>query len=528
MRKQTKLVAVMSAAALLAIGASMTSFAATRGWVEENGVWMYLDSDGDAVTEEWKKSGTQYFWLDENGEMATDALIEDEDDRYYVDANGARVLNQWRQVDNEDGWTTQDDDEEPEQVWYYFGTNGKAFKDAKKTINGKTYFFDEDGEMFYGWYDHAKDGKSYYLGEDNEGWAYTGWQWLELQEDIVDDYDDDEYWFHFKTNGEMRVGKATEDKRQYINGAYYGFDENGVMVDGWRPAPDKATDKATAARATENKFYTEDMGNQPKGWVFTYTYEDWDDQVDDEEWFYLDSKGKPFNVGGYYKNNNKSTAKAIKYKEGDVVDKHYSSDDRYNEIAAKYIKKETYLFGNDGVMLSGVIKILNGTVASDDDYSGKGAPRDGGSSGELKPGIYYFNKNDGSNKGQMETGKISINYDGETYHYNFKKGDGRAYVNAIVDGCLYDADGVRLDADESKEVIDLASENFGDKIVDKNGDTIIDLSTWAGPAEVVVSSSGKVKKSGTVTIDGEKITVAGKDSAGVQYPDYIVSERESK
>ena len=34
MKKQTKLVAVLSTASLLAIGASMTSFAAT-GWVEE-------------------------------------------------------------------------------------------------------------------------------------------------------------------------------------------------------------------------------------------------------------------------------------------------------------------------------------------------------------------------------------------------------------------------------------------------------------------------------------------------------------
>lgn len=36
MRKQTKLVAVLSTAALLAIGASMTSFAAA-GWAEEDG-----------------------------------------------------------------------------------------------------------------------------------------------------------------------------------------------------------------------------------------------------------------------------------------------------------------------------------------------------------------------------------------------------------------------------------------------------------------------------------------------------------
>ena len=36
MRKQTKVVAVASAAALLAIGGAMTSFAA-QGWVEEDG-----------------------------------------------------------------------------------------------------------------------------------------------------------------------------------------------------------------------------------------------------------------------------------------------------------------------------------------------------------------------------------------------------------------------------------------------------------------------------------------------------------
>ncbi len=46
MRKQTKVVAVASAAALLAIGASMTSFAAT-GWQEEDGVWYYYDNDGN-------------------------------------------------------------------------------------------------------------------------------------------------------------------------------------------------------------------------------------------------------------------------------------------------------------------------------------------------------------------------------------------------------------------------------------------------------------------------------------------------
>ena len=51
MRKQTKLVAVLSATALLAIGASMTSFAATAHWEQEGEDWVYLDKDGDKVTD---------------------------------------------------------------------------------------------------------------------------------------------------------------------------------------------------------------------------------------------------------------------------------------------------------------------------------------------------------------------------------------------------------------------------------------------------------------------------------------------
>ena len=68
MKKQTKLVAVLSTAALLAIGASMTSFAAT-GWAEEDGTWVYYDRNGDKVTDKWAKSGNNWYYLDSNGEM---------------------------------------------------------------------------------------------------------------------------------------------------------------------------------------------------------------------------------------------------------------------------------------------------------------------------------------------------------------------------------------------------------------------------------------------------------------------------
>ena len=99
MRKQTKLVAVLSAAALFAIGASMTSFAAARGWAQEDDTWVYLNSSGERVTEEWKRSGNNYYWLDENGEMAKNQIVEHNDNYYYVNEDGVRLASQWVSVE---------------------------------------------------------------------------------------------------------------------------------------------------------------------------------------------------------------------------------------------------------------------------------------------------------------------------------------------------------------------------------------------------------------------------------------------
>ena len=154
MRKQTKIVAVASAAALLAIGASMTSFAA-YGWVEEDGTWYFYDHDGNRVEDEWKKSGDNWYWLssEEGGAMAVDTLVDDDGDIYYVDANGVMARNTWIKVINEE----QDDDSDPaEYNYYYMQSNGKAYRAPEtgntkfRTIDGKRYAFDDDGKMLYG------------------------------------------------------------------------------------------------------------------------------------------------------------------------------------------------------------------------------------------------------------------------------------------------------------------------------------------------------------------------------------------
>ena len=98
MRKQTKLVAVLSATALLAMGASMTSFAA--GWQKDDaGVWHYYDSDDEMVTGEWKKDGGKWFYLDDDGNMLTDSW---EDDDYYVAEDGHMLTNEWKKTVSDD------------------------------------------------------------------------------------------------------------------------------------------------------------------------------------------------------------------------------------------------------------------------------------------------------------------------------------------------------------------------------------------------------------------------------------------
>ena len=155
MRKQTKLVAVLSAAALLALGASMTSFAA--GWEkDEDGIWHYYDSD-----------------------------VEDDED---------------------------DDPEDGGEHWYYFGSKGKKVVDDDKKINGKTYFFNEDGEMQYGWHESDNGEEAYYLGEEDEGWrAESQWLWLEksgLNEDDLDDDEDLEVVLRCCTSGSITIPES--------------------------------------------------------------------------------------------------------------------------------------------------------------------------------------------------------------------------------------------------------------------------------------------------------------------------------
>ena len=504
MRKQTKLVAALSATALLAVGASMTSFA--KGWTEiGDGEYVYLDSDGERVTSEWRRSGADYFFLDENGEVAKSRLITpndgDTDAYYYVNSVGARLKGEWARVINEENDTVND--QEPEMFWYYLGSNGKALRndedgdaDFKKySINyagaNRTFFFDTEGRMVTGWIEYTEkngDVNLYYCDPDDPagGYAVTGWKQLEVPDDWGEDgkeYDVVE-WFYFDGGKAKKADEVGKPKVWYKDGWYYSFDKNGVMLDDWYTshiATSNTTENmAGIATPTDAEAFTSYSGTkQGSGWIYT-------DKNDDGEYkyYYLVT----------YKDSNSDN------KTRNVAFNSFANND---QMRAKSINGKVYLFDKKGAMKDGVVDLTGVGEAQSGTPDGNWG---GATCKKLDPGTYYFNNGSTGVKGQMMTGKQSVVDDGETYHYYFDKNTGAAVTNAVIDGYLYGKDGKRVDADNgnANEIVTIPEDV---EIRKGSSNTVTD--TIPAGSEVIVTSNGKVKtsESGYTKVDGEQYKV---------------------
>ena len=400
MRKQTKLVAVLSAAALLAMGASMTSFAA--GWEKDDaGVWHYYDSDDEMVQASGKKDGGKWFYLDDDGNMLTDSWVDDD---YYVAEDGHMLTNEWKKTVSDDD---QDDPDEDGESWYYFGSKGKKTTSDDKKINGKTYFFDEDGKMQYGWYADSNN-NVYYLGEEDDGArTNSSWLWLAAPDsedddekdaaDAVshdsqndDDPCDEEGWYWFGSDGKM----YKDAKQKKINGKYYYFNNHGQMLYEWIngvkanvASNAKLDSDSIEATASEVRY----MNVVEEGWRADGWYQiDGADALkagDDTDWYYFkDGKAKKADDGE--KNNTDLTDDGAKVytKKIKINGKNFC----FNEIGQmqtglQMIDEKFYYFDNDGYMKTG--KIAN-VEEEDDNYT------------------YYFETKNGKN-GQGYTGEKS-------------------------------------------------------------------------------------------------------------------------
>ena len=283
MKKQKLAVCVLSAALMIG-AATLTSYAA-EGWQQSGNSWIYVDNNGNKVTNTWKK-GADNLWryLDSQGNIASNCWVDDE---YFVESTGIMATDKWLKLPkrnpawNETSATT---------VWYYFSTSGKMVSDGWSKIGGKYYYFDVHGAMQTGWVDMGNSsGFANYRYYQSNGQVQTGWLSTTPPED--DDYNldlgSDVQWYYFSSNGEPKVGPKISDASTSnlvrINNITYLFNEKGNPVYGLRRlevgtsgqyacyffGADKATSSVVKGKGnvvegdgTTGQFYFADSGNK--------------------------------------------------------------------------------------------------------------------------------------------------------------------------------------------------------------------------------------------------------------------------
>ena len=517
MRKQTKIAAVVSAAALLALGASLTSFAASKGtWMMVDGEWYCYDKNGDAYENTFCTSNGKDYYVGDDGQLVRSAWVEDDGDYYFVNSAGQKITNDWR-------LTAPYDDDSAEEQWYYFKSNGKRAEDEKITYKGKTYFFDSEGEMLTGWVQKSGDGwdeasSAEIKGENTETY-YCDETGARLENTWVYDYapdvdqddvgsDDEEHWYYLKSNGKAATGKKTN-----VKGQTYFFNNQGEMLYGWVAKTgsngyeqvwndDDDTDGTydTVLKdidADEIHFCgDEDDGHMKKGkWVKAYSNTQYgeDDDDNDKYWFWINKSGDV-----YIPDDSKETGiRATRYKlddgEADTFDAQFEEDNYDDDgddlvMYEKKINSKTYYFNANGQMLS---KFVMTEAADEED----GVPK-----------MYYLG---GWDDGYRKDGSQTIKDEsGTSTRFYFATSDNKspgyynaAGINGAKSGKLYE-NGILVTADDDKyEVKDVAvyivedgqtqaTEQRASYIVNKSGSIQTASKEYKDDDDVLIDATG--------------------------------------
>lgn len=445
MKNRAKWLIIPCAVFAVTVGSSVISYAAA-GWTEENGEWVYYNSDGSKASDEFKKSGNNWYYLDSDGKMVYSSVIESDDDYYYVNSSGAMVRNEWRSVENE-----EKESGEPDEWWYYFQSSGKAVKKSDNSSNVKfvalntstgtgKFTFDEEGHMLFGWINESGEMETeddawknglYYCGENGDGRMSTGWKYIEAVNDEDDDRDGDGYWFWFGSNGKKTV--SNDSKK--INGRKYRFDENGAAYFDWFNDPGTASG-STATKSSGSKFYnTEEQCWMSVGWFKA---------VPDEK---ADPEG---------------------YEDGDEVWYYAQSDGELVKSQIKKINGQSYGFDEYGKMLRGLYRIEyesdRKTISSAQKIEDEADLPD-----ESSEDVYVYYFGDSPKEGAMKTGTATLEIDGEKYYYSFQKsGSKKGSGTDGIDGdCIY-VEGRRLEADKDSKY-QVVTYNDKDYLIGTNG-----------------------------------------------------------
>ena len=250
MRKQPKIAAIVSAAALLALGASMTSFAASKGtWMMVDGEWQCYGKNGDAYENTFCSSNGKEYYVGEDGQLVRSSWVEYDSSYYFVNSSGAKITNDWRLTTPYD-----DDSADEDEYWYYLKkTTGKPATGKQSNINGQIYLFNNEGQMQHGWVaatdtngakfvqlDKEDDEKSmsaagnaavYYCGDEDDGHAKKN-KWTKTwPPDNTSEEDDDKEWFWFDKDGVLFRSGENKGSATASDAWKYKLDEGTLKKD---------------------------------------------------------------------------------------------------------------------------------------------------------------------------------------------------------------------------------------------------------------------------------------------------------
>ncbi|MDD3277362.1 MAG: DUF5722 domain-containing protein [Lachnospiraceae bacterium] len=215
-----------------------------RGWLQLTPDWrLYFDENNEdaAATGLLEIDGDTYYF-DSNGVMQKNVMPVVEGKKYFIQSNGKakkgwlQLSQAWRlYCDPEAGGAVATGFHDIDGKSYYFDENGVMYSNGMPVINGKKYMIKKDGTVFKGWLWLTDDWKLYCNPQDY-GAILTGMQTI-----------DDDFYI-FDSNGIMNARFTKEKDKIYcynsdgkryagctpmIGGQKFGFAGNGAQIFGW-------------------------------------------------------------------------------------------------------------------------------------------------------------------------------------------------------------------------------------------------------------------------------------------------------
>lgn len=230
---------------------------------------------------------------------------------------------EWQYLNNDDNlvtdqWKRSDDD------LFYLNSQGLMERNRLLQVDDNYYYVDENGKM-----------------------VRNSWMRFEAGDSAASGYESTEHWYYFGPDGKAYHKNGNKFKKQ-INGSFYVFDEDGVMLTGFIDEDGELIDEEDPF--VEARYYCGEDGVMLRSQWLDYGYLDdgelrsgmaTKDYLDYEKlWLYFDSDGKKVRS---------------------------SSEEK---VTQRVINGETYGFDENGMMMSWWSQTATGSNASPKYYSG--------------------------------------------------------------------------------------------------------------------------------------------------------------